>query len=638
MRAPSTLVFLCSTLLGVQVQGFYLPGVAPQDYARDDTVNLKVNKLSSTKTQLPYDYYSLPYCRPDPIVKSAENLGEVLRGDRIENSLYHIEIRLDEQCKVVCKIDALTAFQAKHFNSKIDDEYRVNMILDNLPVGMVKIREENGLPIKTYERGYPVGFKAAIEEGGEQKHFLHNHLRFTILYHKDIETDLARIVGFEVEPFSVKHEYEAPWDPVKPSLETCHPGRMQYVTHGLAPQMVQEGEEVIFSYDVVFKMSNIRWASRWDTYLLMMDDQIHWFSIVNSLMIVVFLSGMVAMIMLRTLHRDISKYNQLETVDEASEETGWKLVHGDVFRPPTRFGALTVYVGTGGADHRYDGRHAGVRGIRFSLAIEPRRAHDRDAVAVRAVRALRRPLLRALVQDVPGHRLEVEHTGRRVLVPQRGVRRVFCPQLAHLGPEVVGGGPVRHAVRAFFPLVRHLGAAGVYRELLRVQEASGGRPRADQQDPPTDSGTNVVHAPVSRHSHRRDSPFRRGLHRALLHPDVDVAAPVLLPVRVPFHRLRDSHRHLRGDLHRAVLLPVVQRGLPLVVEVFLTAGSSAIYLFAYSAVYFGTKLDIAKSVSGMLYFGYMFIISLGFFLLTGTIGFYSCFFFVRTIYAAVKID
>lgn len=35
---------------------------------------------------------------------------------------------------------------------------------------------------------------------------------------------------------------------------------------------------------------------------------------------------MVAMIMMRTLHRDISKYNQLETADEAQEETGWKLV------------------------------------------------------------------------------------------------------------------------------------------------------------------------------------------------------------------------------------------------------------------------------------------------------------------------
>jgi len=37
-------------------------------------------------------------------------------------------------------------------------------------------------------------------------------------------------------------------------------------------------------------------------------------------------SGMVAMIMMRTLHRDISKYNQLETAEEAQEETGWKLV------------------------------------------------------------------------------------------------------------------------------------------------------------------------------------------------------------------------------------------------------------------------------------------------------------------------
>jgi hypothetical protein len=36
-------------------------------------------------------------------------------------------------------------------------------------------------------------------------------------------------------------------------------------------------------------------------------------SIMNSLVIVLFLSGMVAMIMLRTLHRDIARYNQLDT-------------------------------------------------------------------------------------------------------------------------------------------------------------------------------------------------------------------------------------------------------------------------------------------------------------------------------------
>jgi hypothetical protein len=38
--------------------------------------------------------------------------------------------------------------------------------------------------------------------------FLHNHLRFTILYNRDAATDLSRIVGFEVEAFSVKHGHE----------------------------------------------------------------------------------------------------------------------------------------------------------------------------------------------------------------------------------------------------------------------------------------------------------------------------------------------------------------------------------------------------------------------------------------------
>jgi len=53
-----------------------------------DPLYVKVNKLTSIKTQLPYTYYSVPYCRPPTIVDSAENLGEVLRGDRIENSPY----------------------------------------------------------------------------------------------------------------------------------------------------------------------------------------------------------------------------------------------------------------------------------------------------------------------------------------------------------------------------------------------------------------------------------------------------------------------------------------------------------------------------------------------------------------------
>lgn len=49
--------------------------------------------VSSVHTLLPYDYYSLKFCKPKEGVKSyAENLGEFLRGDRIENSAYEVRV------------------------------------------------------------------------------------------------------------------------------------------------------------------------------------------------------------------------------------------------------------------------------------------------------------------------------------------------------------------------------------------------------------------------------------------------------------------------------------------------------------------------------------------------------------------
>ena len=73
--------------------GFYLPGVSPKEYKDGDRVEVKVNKLSSSVTQLPYNYYSMPFCKPNvDIVNAVENLGEVLYGDEILPSLYRAEM------------------------------------------------------------------------------------------------------------------------------------------------------------------------------------------------------------------------------------------------------------------------------------------------------------------------------------------------------------------------------------------------------------------------------------------------------------------------------------------------------------------------------------------------------------------
>ncbi len=149
-------------------------------------------------------------------------------------------------------------------------------ILDNLPIAIVRLRDDNGQPFKTYERGFPVGRMEVrldglvevsrctpsmldlivvmhVQENG--KIYLHNHLRFTILYHRDPETDLSRIVGFEVEPFSVKHKYDGKWNADRPELKTCNTNSVKFVNEKDPKQEVKEGEEVIFTYDVTFKVS-----------------------------------------------------------------------------------------------------------------------------------------------------------------------------------------------------------------------------------------------------------------------------------------------------------------------------------------------------------------------------------------------
>ena len=71
---------------------------------------------------------------------------------------------------------------------------------------------------------------------------------------------------------------------------------------------------------------------------------------------------------------------------------------------------------------------------------------------------------------------------------------------------------------------------------------------------------------------------------------------------------------------------------------FLTSGSCAGYLLLYAVWYNLTELDMNGFVPVMLYFGYMLIISITFFLLTGTIGYFACFWFNTKIYGSIKVD
>ncbi|KAK8520282.1 hypothetical protein V6N12_004234 [Hibiscus sabdariffa] len=614
---------------------FYLPGVAPEDFQKGDPLKVKVNKLTSIKTQLPYSYYSLPFCPPGKIVDSTENLGEVLRGDRIENSPYVFKMHEPQMCSVLCRI-TLDAKTAKQFKEKIGDEYRVNMILDNLPL-VVPIRRSDQDSSVVYQLGYHVGLKGQYAGSKEEKYFIHNHLSFTVKYHRDSQTDSSRIVGFEVKPYSIRHEYEGTWNE-KTRLTTCDPHNKRTVVNSNTPQEVEANNEIIFTYDVEYQESDVKWASRWDAYLLMNDNQIHWFSIVNSLMIVLFLSGMVAMIMLRTLYRDISRYNELETQEEAQEETGWKLVHGDVFRPPSNSELLCVYVGTGV-------QFLGMVLVTMIFAVFGFLSPSNRGGLMTAMLLLW--VFMGIFAGYASARLYKMFKGAEwkkiafrtaCMFPGIVFAIFFVLNALIWGQKSSGAVPFG----TMFALV--LLWFGISVPLVFVGGYVGFKKPA-------------IEDPVKTNKIPRQIPEQAWY----MNPTFSVLIGGILPFGAVFIELffiltsiwLNQFYYIFGFLFLVfIILLITCAEITIVLCYFqlcsedylwwwrsyLTSGSSALYLFLYATFYFFTKLEITKLVSGLLYFGYMLIASYAFFVLTGTIGFYACFWFTRLIYSSVKID
>nr|XP_009786986.1 PREDICTED: putative phagocytic receptor 1a [Nicotiana sylvestris] len=127
------------------------------------------------------------------------------------------------------------------------------MILDNLPVAVPR-RKMDGSGEKVYERGFQVGFKGRFAGRKEKSYFMNNHLNFKVMYHEDLETGTARVVGFEVIPLSINHGYKK-WDEQNTKLTTCKPGKPTVFRTNSVPQEIVADNKVVFTYDVSFEES-----------------------------------------------------------------------------------------------------------------------------------------------------------------------------------------------------------------------------------------------------------------------------------------------------------------------------------------------------------------------------------------------
>ncbi|CAI0375323.1 unnamed protein product [Linum tenue] len=289
-------LFLCALLL---ISPLVLASESDHKYQPDDPVTLWVNKVGPyNNPQETYNYYSLPFCRPAG--NSAHKwggLGEVLGGNELIDSLLDIKFQKNVDKGSICQLD-LDEAKVRQFKDAIENSYWFEFFMDDLPLwGFVGELH----PDKNSDNG---------------KHVLYTHKTITVKYNKN---------------------------------QIIHVNLTQ---EGAKP--LEAGRSVEMTYSVKWIATNVSFARRFDVYLdyPFFEHQIHWFSIFNSFMMVIFLTGLVSMILMRTLRNDYAKYaredDDLESLErDVSEESGWKLVHGDVFRPPRNLVILSAVVGTG---------------------------------------------------------------------------------------------------------------------------------------------------------------------------------------------------------------------------------------------------------------------------------------------------
>ncbi|XP_010458475.1 PREDICTED: transmembrane 9 superfamily member 1 [Camelina sativa] len=268
-------------------------------YQADEQVTLWVNKVGPyNNPQETYNYYSLPFCRPSANnVHKWGGLGEVLGGNELIDSEIAIKFLKNVDRNVICPLE-LDEAKVKHFKDAIESSYWFEFFMDDLPLwGFVGELH----PDKNSENG---------------KHVLYTHKNIVVKYNKD------QIIHVNLTQDN--------------------------------PRPLEAGRTVDLTYSVQWIPTNVTFARRFDVYLdyPFFEHQIHWFSIFNSFMMVIFLTGLVSMILMRTLRNDYAKYaredDDLESLErDVSEESGWKLVHGDVFRPASSLVLLSAVVGTG---------------------------------------------------------------------------------------------------------------------------------------------------------------------------------------------------------------------------------------------------------------------------------------------------
>jgi len=228
---------------------------------------------------------------------------------------YVIQFKVPFKFRRLCK-KTLSEEEVAQFQQAIDEDYYFEMLVDGLPIwGYVGLIHT---PTAEYLLQNPASFASLEDLDLGTKRYLYTHLVFNIEYNGD------HIVSVEL---------------------TTSP------SHRLDISETRE-VEVDFSYEVNWQESDAKYENRIEKYqkaeFLPATYEIHWLSIINSFVLVILLTVFLAIILMRVVNNDFSRYLMADEEDDFGEdESGWKLIHTDVFRFPGNKTLFTAILGAG---------------------------------------------------------------------------------------------------------------------------------------------------------------------------------------------------------------------------------------------------------------------------------------------------
>ncbi|PWA61418.1 nonaspanin (TM9SF) [Artemisia annua] len=566
-----TLVLIC---IGSQVES----DASNHRYNKGDIVPFYANKVGPFHNpQETYAYYDLPFCSPETLIEKKLNLGEMLNGDRLVSAPYKLEFLVDKDYEVLCS-KKLSKNDVSQLRSVIEMDYYTQMYYDDLPIWAF---------IGKTQRNY-------TDERIKNQYFLFTHSIFEVFYNKDRVIEVTcKIVGDSLVDLTGDKEVN-----------------------------------VKFIYSVKWSVTEQSFYKRMEKYIgaafLPSHLSIHHHSIAYSSVAIFILIICLVTFYVLVLNKDISKnLNDVEEdqVDDDQEATGWKKIHGDVFRFPKHKSLFAAALGSG---------------THLLLLIV--------SVLVMGLMGYFQPYVRGYTSVSFYFQLEGT-TSMKNLLLTAGL--YFGPLFLTFG--FLNSVAIFYGVTAALPLEAIVILALLLIFLALPLLLLGGYVGKNT--------ASYFHAPCRTSKCPKEIPRLRW-YRGLL-PQMALAG--ILPFSVVYVQLYYIFATVWGHrvytlysimfvvfiflLITTALVSVALTYFQLAAEdhqwwwrSFFCGGSTGLYIYGYCIYYYFCRTDMTGFMQTSFFFGYMACVCYGIFLVLGSVGFRASLLFVHYLYAAIKCD